>query len=122
MEDIQIILAALWVCLMLTYLWGDVLSIFAGDSKAGEIGGKKVGPAAWLGIAIIQLIPIVMVFLSLVLSDPVNRWANIIVASFFFIFNLVGLRGYKAYHKFLIIVGLVFLVLIVAYAWNWVVD
>ena len=43
MEDVQIILAALWVSLMLTYLWGDVLSIFAGDSKAGEIEGKKVG-------------------------------------------------------------------------------
>ena len=119
MEDVQIILAALWVCLMLTYLWGDVLSIFAGDSRAGEIEGKKVGPAVWFGIAIIQLIPIIMVFLSLMLPDTVNRWANIIVASFLFIFNFVGLRGYKAYHKFLIIVGLVFLVLIVVYAWNW---
>jgi hypothetical protein len=105
---------------MLTYLWGDVLSIFAGDVKAGEIGGKKLAPAAWFGIAIVQLIPIVMVFLSLTLPDPVNRWANIIVAGFFLIFNLVGLRGYKAYHKFLIIVGLVFLILIVGYAWNWV--
>ena len=66
-----------------------------------------------------QLIPIIMVFLSLTLPDTANRWANIIVASFFFIFNLVGLRGYKAYHKFLIIVGRVFLVLIVVYAWNW---
>ena len=119
MEDVQIILAALWACLMLTYLWGDVLSIFAGDSKPGEIGGKKVGPAAWLGIAVVQLIPIIMIFLSLVLQDSANRWINIIVASFFFIFNLIGLRGYKAYHKFLIIVGLVFLILIIGYAWNW---
>jgi hypothetical protein len=119
MEDVQIIIAALWVCLMLTYLWGDVLSILAGDSKAGEIGGKKVGSIAWFGIAIVQLIPIIMIFLSLTLADTANRWVNIIVASFFFIFNLVGLRGYKAYHKFLIIVGLVFLVLIVMYAWNW---
>jgi hypothetical protein len=119
MEDVQIILAALWASLMLTYLWGDVLSIFAGDSKPGEIGGKKVGPAAWFGIAIVQLIPIIMIFLSLVMQDSANRWINIIVACFLFIFNLVGLRGYKAYHKFLIIVGLVFLILIIGYAWNW---
>ncbi len=120
MENVQIILAGQWVCLMLTYLWGDVLSIFAGDSKAGEIGGKKVRPVTWFGIAIVQLVPIIMIFLSLILPHPANRWVNIIVAGFFFIFNLVGIRGYKAYHKFLIIVGLVFLVLIVWYAWNWI--
>lgn len=119
MENVQIILAGLWACLMLTYLWGDVLSIFAGDSKAGEIGGKKVGPLTWFGIAIVQLIPIIMISLSLILPYPANRWTSMIVAGFFFIFNLVGIRGYKAYHKFLIIVGLVFLVLIIWYAWNW---
>jgi hypothetical protein len=38
-----------------------------------------------------MLIPIVMVVLSLILPQPVNRWVSIIVASFFFLFNLVGL-------------------------------
>jgi hypothetical protein len=118
-EDVQIILAALWASLMLTYLWGDVLSIIAGDSKPGEIGGKKIGQRGWFGIAAVQLIPIIMIILSLTLSDSLNRWVNVIVAGFFFIFNLIGLGGYKAYHKFLIIVGLVFLVLIIWYAWTW---
>ncbi len=47
----------------------------------------------WLGIAVLMLIPILMVPLSLALPQPVNRWANIIVAVFFFLFNLVGLAN-----------------------------
>jgi hypothetical protein len=39
MDEMKITLSALWVALMLTYLLGDVLRIFSGDFKAGEIGG-----------------------------------------------------------------------------------
>jgi Family of unknown function (DUF6326) len=121
MEDVQIRLSALWVALMLTYLLGDVLRIFSGDFKAGEIGGMKVTETMWLGIAILMAIPIVMVLLSLTLKNPVNRWTNIIVAVVFFVFNLIGLPTYpSAYDKFLIIVGLAFNVLTVWYAWKWV--
>ena len=121
MEDVRIILSGLWVALMLTYLLGDVLRIFAGDFTAGEIGGKQVTQVMWLGIAILMLIPIVMVFLSLTLKYPVNRWANIIVAIVLFVFNIIGLPTYpSAYDKFLIVVGLVFNVLTVWYAWKWV--
>jgi hypothetical protein len=121
MEDVQIKLSALWVALMLTYLLGDVLRIFSGDFKAGEIGGVRITQIQWLGIAVLMVIPVIMVFLSLVLNHPVNRWANIVVAIFFFVFNLIGLPTYPSmYDKFLIVVGLVFNVLTVWYAWNWV--
>jgi len=120
MEDIQIKLSALWAALMLTYLLGDVLRIFSGDFKPGEIGGMQISQTMYLGMAILMVIPIFMVFLCLTLNNPVNRWANIIVAVFFFLFNLVGLPTYpSAYDKFLIIVGLLFNVLIVWYAWKW---
>ncbi len=121
MVDVKIILSALWVALMLTYLLGDVLRIFSGDFKAGEIGGVKITQTMWLGIAILMVIPIIMILVSLMVDYPVNRWANIIAAIFFFGFNLLGLPTYpSAYDKFLIIVGLVFNVLTVWYAWNWI--
>jgi hypothetical protein len=121
MENIQIKLSILWVAVMLTYLLGDVLRIFSGDFKSGEIGGMKMSQAIGLGIAVLMVIPIVMVVLSLTLPQPVNRWTNIIVAVFFFIFNLIGLPTYpSAYDKFLIIVGLMFNMLTVWYAWGWV--
>ena len=78
MEEVKIQLSALWVALMLTDLLGDVLRIFSGDFTAGEIGGKRITQIQWLGIAVLMVIPVVMVFLSLTLNYPVNRWANII--------------------------------------------
>jgi len=121
MLDTRIILSGLWVATMLTYLWGDVLRIFAGDFEPGKILGTQPTQVMWLGIAVLMLIPIVMVVLTLTLKYPVIRWVNIIVAMFFFVMNLIGLPGYPgAYDKFLIIVGLVFNVLTVWYAWKWV--
>jgi hypothetical protein len=106
---------------MLTYLLGDVLRIFAGDFKAGEIEGMQGTPAIWFGAAILMLIPIVMVVLSVTMKYPAIRWVTIVAAIILFGFNLVGLPGYPgAYDKFLIIVGLVFNVLTFWYAWKWV--
>jgi hypothetical protein len=120
MVDTPIKLSGLWVALMLTYLLGDVLRMYSGDVKPGEMGAMKMTQAGWLGIAALMLIPIFMVFLSLTLKQPVNRWANIVVAILFFLFNLVGLPTYpSAYDKFLIAVGLGFNVLTVWYAWKW---
>ncbi len=114
-------LSIIWIILMLTYLLGDVLRIFSGDFKPGEVGGMQLSQGMYLGLAVLMLIPILMVYLTVTLSQPVNRWVNIIVAIFFFIFNLVGLPTYPSwYDRFLIAVGLVFNLMTVWYAWHWV--
>ncbi len=122
MEYTQIQLSALWVATMLTYLLGDVLRIFSGDfNTPGEFGGMKITQGMWLGIAVLMVTPIVMVVLCVMLPYPANRWANIVVAVFFFLFNIVGLPTYpSAYDKFLIAVSLVFNALTVWIAWKWV--
>jgi hypothetical protein len=58
-----------------------------GDITAGRMGNMHFTQGMWLGIAILMLIPIVMVVLSLILPQPVNRWVSVIVASFFFSFQ-----------------------------------
>lgn len=121
MDDVRIILSAFWVALMLTYLLGDVLRIFAGDFTPGEIAGMPATQNMFMLAAILMLIPIVMVVLSLTVPYPAIRWVNIIVPICLFGFNLIGLPGYPGvYDKFLIIVGLGFNVLTVWYAWSWV--
>ena len=118
MEDVQIKLSAIWVALMLTYLLGDVLRIFSGDFQ--KMTDIKFTQGMWLGIAMLMLIPILLVILSVTLPQPVNRWTNVIVAAFFFLFNLVGLPTYpSAYDKFLIVVGLVFNIITIWFAWTW---
>ena len=119
MLDTRIILSGLWVALMLIYLLGDVLRIFSGD-VARMSGTQHFSQGMWLGIAVLMLIPILMVVLSLVLPQPVNRWVNIIAAVFFFLFNLVGLPTYpSAYDKFLLAVSLGFNVMTAWTAWRW---
>jgi hypothetical protein len=121
MVDTRIVLSGLWVATMLTYLLGDVMRVFAGDFEAGKIaGGMQPTQAMWLFIAAIMLIPIVMVVLTLTLPHPAIRWANIIVAIFFVVFNLAGLPYPGAYDNFLIIVSFVFNALTVWHAWKWV--
>jgi hypothetical protein len=121
MQNTQIILAALWIMLMLTYLLGDVLRVYAGDFKPGEINGQKMTSWMPMLMAVIMLIPILMIFATLTMEQSANRWANIIVAVLCFLFNLVGLPGYPgAYDKFLLAVSLVFNLMTIWYAWNWV--
>jgi hypothetical protein len=123
MEDIQIILSALWVATMLTYLLGDVLRIFSGDIQTQEMKEQlaKFTQPMWLFTALLMVLPIVMVVLSVTLPYPANRWANIIMAGFFFLFNLVGLPTYpSAYDRFLLAVSLVFNGMTIWYAWNWI--
>ena len=120
MESVEITLSIIWIAVMLTYLLGDVLRIFTGDVTLGEIQGVKFTQGMALGIAALMVVPIIMVVLSLFLPQNINRWVNIIVAAFWFLFNLVGLPTYKGhYDKFLLAVSMVFNAITIWYAWNW---
>ncbi len=118
MEDVKIILAFIWVAVMLIFLLGDVLRIFAGDFKPGEIDGKPMTQGMWFGMAVLMLIPIVMVVLTVLLDFPVNSWVNIVAAGFFILLNLAGIKGYKAPDVFLLTVSMVFNILTILYAWT----
>jgi hypothetical protein len=116
--DTKIMLSATWVVATLIYLYGDVLRLCKGEAKA--MADMNLSQLVWLGIAILMLIPILMVFLSLVLPQSVSRWANISVAAFFFLFNLVGLPSYPSfYDKFLLAASMGFNVVTIWYAWRW---
>ena len=116
--DTKIYLSATWVVVVLIFLYGDVLRICKGEAKA--LADMNLNQFVWLGIAVLMLTPILMVFLTLVLPQSVSRWANIIVAAFFFLFNLVGLPTYPPlFDKFLLAVSMGFNGVTIWYAWNW---
>ena len=122
MADTRIVLAGLWVAVMLTYLWGDVLRIIAGDVEPGKLmAGMEATQGMLLFIAAIMLVPIVMVVLTLTLPYPAIRWVNIIVVIVVVVFNLAGLPYKGAYDNFLIVVSFVWNALTVWFAWRWVV-
>jgi len=123
MLDVRIQLAGLWISVMLIYLLGDVLRIFSGDYLKGDTDISTFTQPMWLGISFLMVLPIIMIPVSLMTGYPVNRWANIILAVFWFLFNLVGLPTYPSvYDKFLLIVSMVFNVMTIWTAWNWVLE
>ncbi len=120
MADVQIQLAGLWVAVMLAYLLGDVLRIYAGDFKAGQVGGVVMTQAMWLGVAIVMAVPIVMLVVSLLVDQPFVRWVHVAAAVGLFAFNVIGLPTYPGlYDKVLIVLGLVFNVLTIVIAVRW---
>ena len=120
MSEAKIYLSIIWIAVMLTYLLGDVLRIIVGDMVLGEIQGTPITQGMALGIAALMVIPILMVVLTLFLPDNISRWANIIVAAFWLLFNLVGLPGYEGrYDQFLLMVSIVFNGVTIWYAWEW---
>lgn len=120
MAPINLKLSALWAALMLVYLLGDVLRIFSGDFEAGQMGEFVPNQWAYLGMAALFMLPALMIYLSLTLPTPINRWTNLILTGIFFLINLVGLPTYpSAYDRFLIAVGLALNGLIVWHAWHW---
>ena len=123
MIDTRIILAGLWAATMLTFLWGDVLGSISGYTEPGKLGESvyEATHVIWVGIAALMMSPIIMIVLNLIVNHPVMRWANIIIAAFWIIFNLSSLSGYPAYNKFLLLVSVVFNVMIVWYAWKWMI-
>ena len=123
--DVRIILSALWVARMLTGFVGDVLKFYepglVEQILVGEVDGMPLNQGFRLAAAILFVLPVFMAYLSLSLPYKTNRWANIILAILFFGLNLIGeLPTYEyAYRTFLVIVEMVFLALIVWYAWKW---
>ena len=123
--NVKIKISALWVTLMLFYIYADILGFYTPGNiekiMLGEIGGIQITEGFLLIMAIWMAIPSVMVFLSLTLKANVNRWVNIIVA----VLSIVALAATFLVGEFSMrytvqaIVEAVMIGLIVWYAWRW---
>lgn len=128
MEDmkisVKIKLSALWVAMMLLYIYADILSLFkpgqVEEMIKGLMGPFPVTQGSLLTASILMIIPAVMVFLSLTLKSKVNRWANITLGVLYTAVNISNLIGETwAYYIFFGIVEIVCTLLIVWNAWKW---
>lgn len=118
MQNEKIVLALLWVSLMLVFLLGDVLRIFSGNFVPGEIDGEPVKDSMWIMAAIMMVIPIIMIFVSLFVPIEVSKWITVVVSIFFFLMNLVGIKGYKTFDQLLLVVSFGINFITTYYAWR----
>ena len=128
MEDVKISvrmkLSALWVAIMLLYIYADILSLFrpgqVEEMMEGRMGPFPVTQGSLLTASILMIIPAVMVFLSMALKPAVNRWANITLGVLYTLVNISNLIGETwVYYIFFGIVEIVLTLLIIWHAWKW---
>ncbi len=122
--DVKMKLSALWIALMLLYIYADIFSLYRPGHlekmMEGRMGPFPVTPGSLLTSSILMIIPAVMVFLSLTLKPKVNRWANIIFGVLYTLVNISNLIGETwAYYISSGIVEIALTLLIVWYAWKW---
>ena len=128
MEDVKthvkMKLSALWVAMMLLYIYADILSLFrpgqVEEMIEGRMGPFPVTQGSLLTATILMAIPAVMVFLSLTMKPKVNRWVNITLGVLYTLVNVSNLIGETwAYYIVFGIVEIGLTLLIVWYAWKW---
>ncbi|MFW9908896.1 MAG: DUF6326 family protein [Candidatus Thorarchaeota archaeon] len=122
--NVKIKLSALWITLMFSYSYADVLGFYSPGNLAeiltGEIAGVLLTQEMLLAMAILMAIPIVMVFLSIILMPKVNRILNIIAAIFqLILLGATFLNTITAYYVVLAGIELVCLILILWFAFKW---
>ena len=128
LEDVQIPvrlkLSALWIALMLLYIYADILSFFRPGQIAemleGQMGPFPTTQTSLLAASILMIIPAVMVFLSLTLKSGLNRWLNIGLGVLYTLVNASNVMGEAwVYYKTFGIVEIMLTLLIVWHAWKW---
>lgn len=117
-------LSALWVTLMLCYLYGDYFGLYVPGSLQGMLDGK-MGPLGdttqniLLGTSAMMAIPSLMVFLSLALKPAISRWLNILFGGLYTAIILMTMPGAWNFYVFLGIIEVALSLSIVWNAWHW---
>jgi hypothetical protein len=124
--DVKIILSALWGARVFSGLQGDSTRLHDPVALNELITGTAdiaVTDLMLVVLSMILAIPIIMSVLSLTLKDKANRRANLITGIFFVIWELVFLifvySQAPLYEIFWGIAYLIFVSLVVWYAWKW---
>ena len=127
MKDMRVALPALWIFMVLNYLYCDVLSLFdpavLRDVVAGHASGGtvQITPEFLLASAVLMEIPMAMILLTRVLRHALSRWANVAAAAFMILVQIASLFvGTPAsYYVFFTVIEVGTLVLIAALALRW---
>jgi len=117
MVDRKVLLSSLWLFAMLTYTYGDVVTLMD-PIKHGSI---DLTEGFLLGGSIYMMIPITMVLLSRILKYRANRLSSIIAGTIMTITLTLTLfvAVPTMYYAFFTTIEIACTAFIVWYAWTW---
>lgn len=124
--NVRIKISALWTTLMFCYIYADYFELYVpgklADMIAGNIGPLgQVTQVKLIGTAILLAIPTLMIFLSIVLSPKIARWANIIFGA---VYTLVAVAticapGAWIFYRIFCALEILLTLSIIWNAWHW---
>jgi len=116
-QDTKVKLSALWLFVMLTYTYGDVVTLMD-PVKHGSI---QLTEGFLLGGSIFMMIPITMVLLSRISRYKVIRWSSIVAGTIMTVAltSTLFVAVPTSYYVFFTVIEIVCTALIVWYAWKW---
>lgn len=120
--DMKTRLSILWVFLLFNMVFADIFSFMypgALEQIITGTNGVQVTPAFLLIAAIVNEIPIAMVFLSRLLKYRANRWINI-VGGVITILYVIGGGSTTLHYIFFATMEIICALFIVWYAWKWI--
>jgi hypothetical protein len=117
-QDMKARLSALWLFVMLTYTYGDVVTLMD-PAKHGSI---KLTEGFLLGASIYMMIPISMVLFSRILKYRASRWSSIIAGTIMTVSLTLTLfvAVRTRYYIFFSVIEITTTALIVWFALKWV--
>jgi hypothetical protein len=113
----KVILSTLWLFAMLTYTYGDVVTLM----DPVKHGSMKLTEGFLFGASIYMMIPITMVLLSRILTYRASRWASIIAGAIMTVTLTLTLfvAVPTMYYAFFSVIEIATTALIVGFAWKW---
>ena len=122
--NVKIRLAALWVTLMLIYIYVDIFAFYrpgaVQDILAGNVWRFEISQAWAVGSLLLMMIPGLMVLMSMILKAGVNRWVNIIVAALHIVVGIGTTIG-ETWASYIVghVVGIALLLIVIVTAVRW---
>jgi len=122
--DIQTKMSTLWIVTLLNMAYADILALYIPGvhDELLKFAGNTPISQLMLGGAVILELPILMIFLSRMLSYRLNRWLNIIVSILMIIFVIgpeIGNDSVKPHYLLIATVEIICLVSSIWIAWAW---
>ena len=127
MKDMRVALPALWIFMVLNYLYCDVASLLNPATVRAAFDGKAAGgamtitPEFLLVAGMLMEIPMAMTLISRLARHGVNRWANVVAAAFMTLVQLGSLTvgSIEPHYAFFSAIEIGTLVLIAVLALRW---
>ena len=118
----QTLLSTLWVFILLNMVFRDIHQFvkagFLAEIMTGVVNGVKITQELMLFGGFLAEVPIIMVLLSRILTDKINKWANITASVITMLVLMSALPSADMDDVFFMIVEVVAFMAIIRIAWR----